>query len=273
MFRDDFEDGTLDNWSLTISQNLKEITALTAANGTRLSYRQTNRQTGHFNGIFREFGEEQPGYAGFWIRSSSSETNDAYFILRDQNLNESIFFFAQENGFLYVNLDVGGNAAIPYEAEKWYFIEFRNIDFATHTFDYWVNDNEIATAIPFRFGQTSQGFQRLELYNFDNEAVAWWDEIIVSKLPPPGSIRVNPSDGVVAAGESLDIVVTFDSRGLAAGDHFSNIVVESNDPDDPIVLVSTLLNVLGAPHIDLPERPPEFATVFIGRSATHPLVI
>ncbi len=267
-FVEGFEDGDFDGWGETISQNLKEVVDTTAANGTFFSYHQFNNQAGHFNGIFQILDGASPEYMGFWIRSGSAETNDAYFIVRDQNLNEAIFFFAGEDGTFYCNLDTGGDASVPYEPNTWHFIEFRNIDLDDSTFDYWVDEELIKAEIRFRYGETTHEFSRLELYNFDRDSEAWWDEIVLAAEPPSQLVRIAPTEAVIPAGETLDVEVKFDSRGLDAGDHFSNIVIESNDPDEPIVLVPAHLNIIGAPDIDIVGGDPDFGIVFLGTAGT-----
>jgi len=54
----------------------------------------------------------------------------------------------------------------------------------------------------------------------------------------------DPVSGTVPAGECQDITVTFDSTGLAAGDYFASLAIDSNDPDEPQVIVPVQLTVL-----------------------------
>lgn len=74
--------------------------------------------------------------------------------------------------------------------------------------------------------------------DFSKESVAW--------LIP------NPTSGIVLAGDSasasvladsVKIEITFDATGLAAGDYFANIIINSNDPNDPVVVVPAHLRV------------------------------
>ncbi|HNS52821.1 MAG TPA: hypothetical protein PKO09_16775 [Anaerolineae bacterium] len=54
----------------------------------------------------------------------------------------------------------------------------------------------------------------------------------------------DPVEGTVPAGGCVDVTVTFDSTGLAVGDYFANLVIDSNDPDEPQVVVPVQLTVL-----------------------------
>jgi len=66
---------------------------------------------------------------------------------------------------------------------------------------------------------------------------------------PPNWLAVEPSSGVVPAGGSLDLLVTFDPGGHFGGDYDADLHVTSNDPDEPKVVVPTRLHVTGVPDI------------------------
>jgi len=54
----------------------------------------------------------------------------------------------------------------------------------------------------------------------------------------------DPVAGTIPAGSCQDVTVAFDSTGLAAGDYLANLVIDSNDPDEPQVVVPVRLTVL-----------------------------
>ena len=71
--------------------------------------------------------------------------------------------------------------------------------------------------------------------------------------------------------------VTFDATGLCGGDYDASIVIASNDPDEPEVIVPAHLHVVGVPDIRVAE-----AEVVVestqnystdGAATTHSLVI
>jgi hypothetical protein len=53
----------------------------------------------------------------------------------------------------------------------------------------------------------------------------------------------DPVGGTLAPDTCQDVMVTFDSTGLVAGDYFANLVIDSNDPDEPQVVVPVQLTV------------------------------
>lgn len=54
-----------------------------------------------------------------------------------------------------------------------------------------------------------------------------------------------PLNGVIPAGESIDIEVAFDATGLVADMYNAQILINSNDPDQPQLIVPVSLEVLG----------------------------
>lgn len=73
---------------------------------------------------------------------------------------------------------------------------------------------------------------------------------------------------LVEAGESIDVMITFDATGLNGGDYLSNILVNSNDPITPLVTVPASLHVDGAPNISLTPETLGFGNVYIGAHPT-----
>ena len=60
-----------------------------------------------------------------------------------------------------------------------------------------------------------------------------------------------PTEGVIAADEFNVIEVAINTVGLYAGDYVSDLLIESNDGDNPSVAVRIELTVLGIPDIEL----------------------
>jgi len=278
-FFENFEDGDLEGWTEAPNSTIKEVTDATAALGTHYSHHQSARATGHFNGIARAFGDQRPGYVGFHVRSGSTETSDAYFVLRDvrgcPSLGgcELIWFYAREGGELYVNGDVGGNASVPYQPDVWYHVEFKRIDFEQKQFDYHVDGKLIQADIPFRHADEVEYLHRLDMYSFHQGADAWWDEITLADDEPGQPVRVAPRNGRVLPGTAVQLTVSFDTLGLAAGEHRAELVVSSNDIERPEVIVPAVLNVLAAPDLFLPAGVPEFGSLFVGATRQRVLTV
>ena len=83
-------------------------------------------------------------------------------------------------------------------------------------------------------------------------------------LEAHGWLGTSPDAGTVAAGSSVDVNATFDAAGLSGGSHAANMVISSNDPVDPEVIVAVSLAVTDAPNIAVSADTLDFGPVFIG---------
>ncbi|MEM9023642.1 MAG: DUF1573 domain-containing protein, partial [Bacteroidota bacterium] len=69
-------------------------------------------------------------------------------------------------------------------------------------------------------------------------------QVIVPGVP---WMAITPAGGTIPAGDSLATTVALNSTGLLAGQHLGNVLVSSNDPLNPQLLVPVELNVAGIP--------------------------
>nr|NQU91120.1 T9SS type A sorting domain-containing protein [Bacteroidota bacterium] len=72
---------------------------------------------------------------------------------------------------------------------------------------------------------------------------------IITKLQNPW-LSVNPGSGNCAVGETESLTVDFSAVNYLEGEYAANIVISSNDPDKPEVIVPVILNVISPPEID-----------------------
>ena len=251
-FSDGFEDGTFDDWLDGGGAGTKEVTDITAANGTySFHYDHNTADEGHYNGIYQEFpsGSQCP-YIGFYIRSGSTSESDAYFVINTESFEDIIWFYAKSTGNLYVN-DVLYET-VAYQALQWYHIEFKDIDWINHHFDYYVNGSLIHSDVPMRDASDYNIFY-VDLYNYSGYSEAWWDDIHLGT--EDSWLTLTPSNpvGQIPGGGSVDVSVNFNSTGLALGEmHNANIIVQCNDPDEAEVIVPVSLYI-GQPILPITD--------------------
>jgi subtilisin family serine protease len=68
-------------------------------------------------------------------------------------------------------------------------------------------------------------------------------------LAPSGPVDVPwltevPTTGLVLPGECVTVEVTFDSQWMIPGDYFADLIIESNDPDEPEITLPVTMTVL-----------------------------
>jgi hypothetical protein len=76
-------------------------------------------------------------------------------------------------------------------------------------------------------------------------------------------IYMSPESGTVSAGSSSDVDIIFDASGIFAGEYSADIIVASNDPVDPEVVLSAQLSVTGAADIWADPYPADFGEIYV----------
>jgi hypothetical protein len=79
-------------------------------------------------------------------------------------------------------------------------------------------------------------------------------------------LTFDPAAGSVPGNASTDVAVTFDATGRPGGDYHADLVVASNDPIMPEVIVPVALHVTGTPDVEVTPLALDFGITFIGAS-------
>lgn len=83
-------------------------------------------------------------------------------------------------------------------------------------------------------------WERLSGYGFGSN----WNIRANLQLGQGDWLSLDPSAGTIPAEGSQSISVTFDATSLTSGDYMANIIITSNDPDSPILVVPVTLEML-----------------------------
>jgi hypothetical protein len=88
----------------------------------------------------------------------------------------------------------------------------------------------------------------------------------------PWITDIDPPGGTTVPGGTTPVDVTFDSTGLGVGAYDGNLCVESNDPDEPLVVVPVSMEVTSPGEADLWIDPPS-EEVAIGSTTTVDIMV
>jgi hypothetical protein len=99
--------------------------------------------------------------------------------------------------------------------------------------------------------------------------VTWTDDF----APMASWLSVSPETGSIPPDSDLNVQVAFNAANLAGGDYQADIIIYSNDQDDPEVLIPVTLAVTNAPSIVAKQDSLNFGEVFITYPDTLELVI
>jgi subtilisin family serine protease len=89
------------------------------------------------------------------------------------------------------------------------------------------------------------------------------DGLAVSILAGHPWLDVEPDNGIVASGNSIDVTVTFNATDLFGGEYSEDLQIYTNDPENPLVIVPVSLNVAGIPAMSISPSVLDFGVVFI----------
>jgi hypothetical protein len=76
-------------------------------------------------------------------------------------------------------------------------------------------------------------------------------QTVVTGEPSPQWLVPNPTSGTVSGSNSYEVDVLFDATGLTDGIYTKNLVISSNDPDEPLVTVPCTLEVFSGITVNL----------------------
>ncbi len=251
VFYDGFEEGNYNNWNTSFGSNYtRSVTSSTAAGGTTYSFKQTGGNRNHNDGIYKTFNNIRPGNISFYVRSSSNSSADGFFIVRDQANRFIMYFYAHYNG--YFVLYTGSNQYnYVYQADRWYHIEFKNINWQTQRFEYYIDRNLISNNVPFRDSYYNMTLNRIDLYNWDY-STSWYDEIRIGSGQSGETmadwLTIYPKNGTVPPMNLTNLNVNANAKFLRPGVHRTNITIFSNDPEDQCLKVPVNLTVQQMDH-------------------------
>lgn len=131
----------------------------------------------HLTGLSTAFTSATPNYMSWAIYpTGASATN--YVVAGDNAVSATncmVFcYWINGNAIRFVNSGQYDYTATP---SQWYFIELKNINYVTHTFDIYINNTLVMASFGFR-SNTVNNLSRVHLYNF-NPGTATWDDVKV----------------------------------------------------------------------------------------------
>ncbi|MBN4049650.1 DUF1573 domain-containing protein [Bacteroidales bacterium AH-315-N07] len=274
IFADGFEDGTMNAWTSGPGTYTKQVISTTSANGT-YSLNLDGGQSILYDGVYHVFNADTPDYIGLYIRTNSTSDFSCLIGIGDDNIvanNGIINWYFDQWGT--ISSFATGSSGIPYNANQWYHIEFKNIDFNTFTYDFYLDDSLRITGQPFN-STTIPNITQIHLFNYSSSAVSYFDDVSIGGNGNNTSLwlSANPDAGSVVAPNTDTIDVKFNGKGLYGGIYTSELSINTSDPLNTLVIVPCTLNVVGIPSISLSNAAFNMDTALLGTTVTRNLTI
>ncbi len=110
-------------------------------------------------------------------------------------------------------------------------------------------------------------------YTLDAESNRLFGNQVFDWLAGASWLQVEPTSGMVPAGASQDVTVTFDATDLCGGEFAAQVAVTSNDPITPEVSVPTSLDVIGESDITVTPASLAYGPQYIGAVVPDTLTV
>jgi hypothetical protein len=127
----------------------------------------------------------------------------------------------------------------------------------------------------WRFDEGSGDIVFDKTVNGNNGILNGGTQWVASSAPvePYFWIMVNPDSGVVAPGSFVDLAANFNTAGLISGDYNAELVITSNDPVSPELIIPVSLTITDAPAIHTETHSIDFGEIFLGVTDTFYLEV
>jgi hypothetical protein len=210
-FYDGFESGSYSpTWTMGSGLTSGAVTTTNPANGT---YRLegTGGVSSHLTGFSTTIAAATPSIISWWIYPTGTGASN-YVVLGDGAVTATnCISFCYWQGGTNIRFVSSSTAVYNCTPNQWYHIEMRNVNFTTHTFDIYINNNLIQANFPFR-SSTQNTLSNIHLYNFNN-AVGVWDDVTIGGAPISLSQTNTPSLCNGQAMGSINLTATSTNAG------------------------------------------------------------
>jgi hypothetical protein len=180
-FQENFEDGDYNGWDKnypvnTVPERYHLIIDTPGANGTTYCiFLQGGRDKTYWDGIHTITPDAvKPNYVGFYAKTAFDTTTAGCFEFTTGSSPVPGLSF-QFNRLK--KIVVNGTECADYQANKWYHVEFKDIDWTTRTFNFYLDGNLITSNLTIPSSSYSLG--DISLFNTDENSQAWWDELLI----------------------------------------------------------------------------------------------
>lgn len=212
-FYDGFESGSYTpTWSTASGNFSWSVSTGNTASGT-YKLEGTGGTSSHLNGLYTTFAAQTPTNVSWDIYTGGALSTD-YVVMGNASVSASacIVFAYWQGSSSNIRFVSSTNIDYPASPNQWYHIEMRNINFSTHTFDVYINNNLVQTGFPFR-SSTQNNLSTVHLYNYSN-GTGYWDNITIGNSSPLQlSSMVNNVSCNGGSDGSIDLTASSSSPG------------------------------------------------------------
>jgi hypothetical protein len=192
----------------------------------------------------------------FRFYMSITATTPMYFVVYESDALQSSFTKIAENYIPSSGTGEGwyssGAMAVDLEVGKYYYLGTSWSGNATY------GRGTESVPLPTSFGTLETGIpgslaEYPPVTSFTNTytgTVPYYQTVVTGE-PAPVWLVADPTSGSISAPGSFQVDVLFDATDLEEGTYYKNLIISSNDPDEPEVVVPCTLEVSGGIVVNL----------------------
>lgn len=118
----------------------------------------------------------QPTYVQVYIKASYDDYNGGNFVVVGDGI--SLWSFFDSYGRIYIINNGSENYVRTYSPGSWYRLEFKNINYSTKRYDFYVNSVLYESSVSFA-NTSSTKAQQIWIWNDESASDFWYDEILI----------------------------------------------------------------------------------------------
>ncbi|WP_170266424.1 PKD domain-containing protein [Phaeocystidibacter luteus] len=231
------------------------------------TFMQLSGYTSSDNGVGAQFPLAQPQEVSFYINPIVYTSYQGYIGLNEDPTNPAssrmAYFYMRYNSLrVYTGTTT---YYLTMTTNTWSFIEIKNIDWTSKTFDLYQDGTLIASNIAF-YQSSINGLRQFTAWTGTSAASLGLDQIRVGTVHPE-PLTLTSNSGTLTSGNSASINATINTSGMMAGTYNYEVVVRTNASGaDSVKVIPYVVDVTGAPSISLDKSCINFGNVYTTQS-------
>ncbi|MBU0487078.1 MAG: T9SS type A sorting domain-containing protein [Bacteroidetes bacterium] len=137
----------------------------------------------HFSGLSTYFTVSQPNKISWYVKTNSITSASGYVVIGPQfmtGLNSLVFSYIGTSKLWFSQATGMPTFSTPISNNTWYFIELKDINWTTRTYDLYINNVLQMSSYPFR-DQNVDNVCKIALYNYNGGVISNFDKIVIEK--------------------------------------------------------------------------------------------
>lgn len=235
IFDDGFETGSFSpTWVDQGGSYSKTVVSVGSIEGV-YNLEMNGSSLAHFSGIKTSFQVSQPDKISWYVKTNDINSASGYVVVGPQFMTgiNSLVFSYIGTGKLWFSQALGmPTYSTPILNNTWYFIELRDINWTTRTYDLYINNLLKMSSYPFR-DQNVINVSEIALYNYNGSVISNFDKIVIENY-------CNSTNSTINKTECYSYTVPSGDETYTTSGTYNDTISNSNGCDSIITINLTI---------------------------------